>query len=129
MKRAGLLVTIGVLAVACVGQSCANAAWPVAAAAKSAKKCKKKHHGKKKHKKCKKKKGSKQPTAPAPPASGSGPLSISPPGWDFGGFPIGLSTGSQQFTVSNTSAGVTGPLSTRITGPNAPNFQIAPDDG
>jgi hypothetical protein len=125
-KRAGLLLVVGVIAVAFAGQSGADAAAPVASAAK---KCKKhSQSGKKKHKKCKKKKKTKKQPAPAPPATSTGPLLISPSSWDFGAFPIGLATGSQQFTITNTAADVSGPLSTSITGPNAGAFGKAGDD-
>jgi hypothetical protein len=121
MKRAGLLLVVGTIAIACVGQSGANAAGPVAGAAK---KCKKHKQGaKKKHKKCKKKK-----KQPAPPPSFISPLVISPAGWDFGGFPIGLASGSQQFTITNPTAGPIGPLSTAITGANPGSFTKAGDN-
>jgi hypothetical protein len=126
MPRAGLLLVVGAIAVGLVGQSGASAAGPVAVAAK---KCKKHKQGsKKKHKKCKKKKKGSQQPAPTSPATGTGPLVISPASWDFGAFPIGLAYGSQEFTVTNTSTDATGPLSTSIGGAN-PGAFAKPGDG
>jgi hypothetical protein len=119
MKRAGLLLVVGAVAATLVGQSGANAAGPVAGAAK---KCK---AHKQKHKKCKKKK--KQKKQPAPTPSYPSPLVISPASWDFGGFPIGLTSGTQQFTMTNPTAGPIGPISTAITGANPGAFSKTGD--
>jgi hypothetical protein len=121
MKRVGLLLVVGLLAAAVATPSGASAVGPVAVAAK--KKCKKhKGGGKKKHKKCKKKKH------PKPTPSYPSPLVISPASWDFGGFPIGLAGGSQQFTITNPTAGPIGPVSTAITGANPGSFRKAGDN-
>jgi hypothetical protein len=120
MKRVGLLLVVGLLAAAVAVPSGASAADPVAVAAK--KKCKQKHGAKKKHKKkCKKKHPKPRPSYPSP-------LVISPASWDFGGFPIGLAGGSQQFTITNPTAGPIGPVSTAITGANPENFTKSGDD-
>jgi hypothetical protein len=121
LKRLGLLLVVGALVSAVVVE--AGAAAPVSSASK---KCKKKHH-KKKHKKCKKKKGGTKTPTPTGPTVIGGPLSISPSSWNFGSYPVGLVTGSQQFAITNTAADGTGPLSTSIGGANPGNFSISGD--
>jgi hypothetical protein len=119
MKRVALFLVVGLLAGAVLSESGASAAAPVASASK--KKCKK--HQKRNHKgKCKKKK-----QQPAAPPSFISPLVISPASWDFGSFPIGLAGGSQQFTITNPTAGPIGPLSTAITGANPGSFTKSGD--
>jgi hypothetical protein len=119
MKRVALFLVVGLLAGAVLSESGASAAAPVASASK--KKCKK--HQKRNHKgKCKKKK------QPAAPPSFISPLVTSPASWDFGSFPIGLASGSQQFTITNPTADSIGPVSTAITGANPGAFSKAGDD-
>jgi hypothetical protein len=127
MKRVGLLLIVGLLAGAIVVQTGASAAGPVASASK---KCKKKHGGKQKYKKkhkCKKKKGGSKPPTATTPTVNTSPLTISPASWNFGGFPRGFGSAPQQFTVTNSAAGATGPLSTSITGSNPGNFSKSGD--
>jgi hypothetical protein len=125
MKRVALLLVVGLLAGSCAVQSGADAVGPVAGVSK---KCKKKHGGKKKHKKCKKKKmGGSQPPGTTAPNQTAAALVISPPSWNFGSFPIGLGFTPQQFTVTNSAADGSGPLSTSITGANPGNFPTGGD--
>ena len=124
-KRVGLLLVVGLLAGAIAIPSAASAG-PVASAAK--KKCKHKQRGAKaKHKKCRRKKGGSAPPAPNTPSANTAALGISPASFNFGSFPLGLASGSQQFTVTNSSSGASGPLSTSVTGANAGNYSKSGD--
>ena len=128
MKRAGLLFLAGLLALTIAVPAVASYHGPAPSAAKSKKqkkKCKKKKKkkgAKKKQKKCKKKK-----KQPAPTPSYPSPLVIAPASWDFGGFPIGLAGGSQQFTITNPTADVVGPISTALAGANPGAFNKTGD--
>jgi hypothetical protein len=126
LKRVALLLVVALLAGAVVVQSAAGAAGPGASASK--KKCKGKHGAKKKHKrKCKKKKKGTTPPAPTTPTTNTSALTISPVSWNFGSFPIGLVTAPKQFTVTNSAASSSGPLSTSISGANPGNYSISGD--